>query len=393
MPPDVSSPPRPTSPPALPPPTGASPADASAPVSGKIRPSPTPIATYRIQLTAGFDFDAATALIDHLVDLGVSHVYLSPVLQAVPGSRHGYDVTDPHLVDLERGGEHAFRRLTTTAHERGLGLLLDIVPNHLAADPRSPAWADVLRHGRASGMARWFDLGWSHGTIDVPDRLLLPVLGDELDAAIDAGDIRLVRTGHDLVLQVYDQRIPLSDESVAEIVDAVASALDAAGAAGTTAQQRFATLAHGFQQRMLDRDHVGPSADDHRVVRVLGDLADRTPEIGDEIDSLLAAMSDDPGTLAWVLERQHYRLSHWREARRHLDRRRFFDVAELVGVRQEDPDVFATTHARVLAMVAAGQVDGLRVDHPDGLADPVGYLERLRRAIGDRWLVDRKSVV
>lgn len=385
-----------------PPPAGRSvspgaPAASVAPWSG-----PPPLATYRIQLTATFGFDAATDLLDHLVDLGVSHVYLSPVLQAVPGSRHGYDVIDPHLVDLDRGGEHAFRRLADTAHDRGLGVLLDIVPNHLAADPRSPAWADVLRHGRASGMARWFDLGWAHGTVDVPDRLLLPILGDDLDVVVAAGDVRLGRTGHDLVLRVYDQCLPLCDESVAEIVDAVASALEATAgpegadepdAAGGSDRRRFATLAHAFQQRMLDADHGGSPADDHRVVCILGGLADHSAEIGNEIDALLAAMSSDPGTLDWVLERQHYRLAHWREARTRLDRRRFFDVAELVGVRQEDPDVFAATHTRVLNMVAAGQVDGLRVDHPDGLADPTGYLQRLRHEIGDRWLVVEKILV
>ena len=363
---------------------------------------PAPLATYRIQLTASFGFDAATDLLDHLVDIGVSHVYLSPVLQAVPGSRHGYDVIDPHLVDLDRGGEHSFRRLTDTAHERGLGVMLDIVPNHLAADPRSPAWADVLRHGRSSGMARWFDLGWAHGTVDVPDRLLLPILGDELDVVVAAGDVRLGRTGHDLVLWVYDQCLPLCDESVAEIVDAVASALEATAGpggadepdeAGGADRRRFATLAHGFQQRMLDADHVGSPADDHRVVCVLGGIADHSAEIGHEIDALLAAMSSDPGTLDWVLERQHYRLAHWREARTRLDRRRFFDVADLVGVRQEDPDVFTATHVRLLNMVAAGQVDGLRVDHPDGLADPTGYLHRLRHEIGDRWLVVEKILV
>ncbi len=382
------------------------PPDASSALSAPSSPSfssspdgPAPLATYRIQLTPTFGFDAATDLLDHLVEVGVSHVYLSPVLQAVPGSRHGYDVIDPHLVDLERGGEHAFRRLVTTAHERGLGVLLDIVPNHLAADPRSPAWADVLRHGRSSGMARWFDLAWGHGTTEVPDRLLLPVLGDELDVAVGNGDVRLGRTGHDLVLRVYEQSLPLCDESVAEIVDAVASALDAAmpaapvdavDAPGGTVRRRYATLAHGFQQRMMDPARVGATADDHRVVCVLGDLADRSAEIADEIDALLAAMSGDPGTLDWVLERQHYRLAHWREARTRLDRRRFFDVADLVGVRQEDPEVFAATHGRTLSMVAAGLIDGVRVDHPDGLADPTGYLERLRQEIGDRWLVVEK---
>lgn len=262
----------------------------------------TPTATYRLQLQPEFPFSAAEDAVPYLASLGVSHLHLSPVLEAVPGSRHGYDVVDHGRVRAELGGEEGLRRLARTAREHGLGLVLDIVPNHMAADPRhNHALREVLREGPDSPYARWFDIDWAAGG----GRMLLPVLGGRIGDEM----ARMRLDGE--VLRYGEQEFPLR--------------------AGT---------AH------LD-----------------------LPEL---------------------LDAQHYRLGWWRLARTELNYRRFFTISDLIGVRVEDPEVFAATHGKILELVREGVVDGLRIDHPDGLADPAGYLERLSEASGGVWTVVEK---
>ncbi|AEW97080.1 MULTISPECIES: malto-oligosyltrehalose synthase [Streptomycetaceae] len=265
---------------------------------------PPPTATYRLQLQPGFPFSAAEAAVPYLAALGVSHLHLSPVLEAVPGSTHGYDVTDHDRVRAELGGEEGLRSLSRTARAHGMGLVLDVVPNHMAVPvPQrlNRALWEVLRDGPASRFAHWFDIDWAAGG----GRVLLPVLGgrlaDELPALrVDGGELR------------YHE--------------------------------------HAFPLR--------------------------------------------PGTghlpLPELLAAQHYRLAWWRLARTELNYRRFFTIAELIAVRVEEPDVFAATHGTVLRLLREGVADGLRVDHPDGLADPAGYLRRLDEATGGRWTVVEK---
>ncbi|MGM1075292.1 malto-oligosyltrehalose synthase [Streptomyces sp. H28] len=267
------------------------------------RPDPAvPTATYRLQLQPGFPFAAAAAAVPYVASLGVSHLHLSPVLEAVPGSAHGYDVVDHARVRAELGGEEGLRALSRTAREHGLGLVVDIVPNHMAMAPRhNHALWEVLREGPTSRYARWFDIDWQAQD----GRVLLPVLGGPLGAELD----RIEADGD--VLRYYDHVFPLRE--------------------GT------------------------------------GDLP--LPEL---------------------LDAQWYRLAWWRLARTELNYRRFFSISELIGVRVEDPEVFEATHATVLALLHEGVVDGLRVDHPDGLADPDGYLRRLHEASGGRWTVVEK---
>ncbi|MGW2653015.1 malto-oligosyltrehalose synthase [Streptomyces sp. NPDC001478] len=262
----------------------------------------TPSATYRLQLQPEFPFSAAEDAVPYLASLGVSHLHLSPVLEAVPGSRHGYDVVDHGRVRAELGGEEGLRRLARTARRHGLGLVLDIVPNHMAADPRhNHALREVLREGPGSPYARWFDIDWAAGG----GRLLLPVLAGRL------GEERERMRVDGEVLRYGEQEFPL----------------------------RAGTARLGL------------------------------PEL---------------------LDAQHYRLAWWRLARTELNYRRFFTVSELIGVRVEDPAVFEATHAKILELVRDGVVDGLRIDHPDGLADPAGYLERLSAASGGVWTVVEK---
>jgi len=257
-----------------------------------------PSSTYRLQIRPGFDLDDAAAVVDYLRRLGVGAVYTSPLLAAAPGSTHGYDVVDPTRANPELGGEAARVRLVRTARDAGLGVVVDIVPNHMSVEvpAANPWWWDVLTHGPGSQYASYFDIDWSRGPI------LLPVLGSD---AVDDLEVRDDR------LRYYEHEFPL-----------------APGTAG--------------------------------------------------------------GTAAAVHERQHYRLVSWRRGNAELTYRRFFDITTLAGVRVEDPAVFAATHDEVLRWVTAGEVDGLRVDHPDGLADPGGYLRRLRAAAPEAWLVVEK---
>lgn len=261
-----------------------------------------PTAMYRIQLQPEFPFGAAAAAVPYLASLGVSHLHLSPVLEAVPGSTHGYDVVDPARVRGELGGEEGLRALSATAREHGLGLVLDIVPNHMAMAPRhNRALWEVLREGPKSPYARWFDIDW-----EAQDgQVLLPVLGRPVGAELGS----LTVDGD--VLRYHDHVFPLRE--------------------GT------------------------------------GELP-----------------------LPQLLDAQWYRLGWWRLARTELNYRRFFSISELIGVRVEDPEVFEATHGKVLQLLHEDVVDGLRVDHPDGLADPDGYLLRLHEATGGRWTVVEK---
>ncbi|MFA3876142.1 malto-oligosyltrehalose synthase [Streptomyces sp. MMCC 100] len=274
----------------------------ASPVSAAAHSSSSPSATYRLQLQPAFPFEAAAAAVPYLASLGVSHLHLSPVLEAVPGSPHGYDVVDHARVRAELGGEEGLRALSRTAREHGLGLVVDIVPNHMAMSPRhNRALWEVLRRGPESPYARWFDIDWQAQG----GRLLLPVLGAPVGEVL--GDLRVDGD----VLRYHEHAFPLRD--------------------GT---------------------------------------------------------ADLP--LPRLLDAQWYRPVWWRLARTELNYRRFFSISELIGVRVEDPEVFEATHATVLRLLHEGVIDGLRVDHPDGLADPDAYLERLHQASGGRWTVVEK---
>jgi (1->4)-alpha-D-glucan 1-alpha-D-glucosylmutase len=262
----------------------------------------TPRATYRIQLNREFSFAQAEEIAPYLDRLGVSHVYASPITTAVPGSQHGYDVTDPTRVNPELGGEDGLRSLVAALRSRGMGLIIDIVPNHMGvAGGHNPYWNDVLRHGEASDYAHWFDIDWRQP-------LLLPILGAPLTDVLAAGDLALDRSGAEPELVLYgDQRLPLRAE-----------------------------------------------------------------------DSEALPAADDRKGLTRLLERQHYRLGWWRQANDELNWRRFFTINDLAGLRIEDSEVFEQTHALYFRLWEEGLIDGVRIDHVDGLSDPAGYCRKLR---------------
>ncbi len=278
-------------------------------VPGGERKRGVPAATYRLQVHAGFRLEDAAEVVGYLADLGVTHAYSSPLLRSAEGSNHGYDTVDHAHIDEARGGKAGFDRFVAALHERGLGLVLDLVPNHMGVDDpaAAPWWWDVLQHGQDSAHAGAFDIDWAFGG----GKVRLPVLG----SADDVEKLEVVSGG--------------------------------AGGDGTAELRYY--------------DHRFPIA----------------PGTGD-------------GTPQEVHARQHYELVDWRRADGDLNYRRFFAINTLAGLRVEDPAIFDATHELVLQLVRDGAVDGLRIDHPDGLADPKGYLDRLAEASGGRWTVVEK---
>jgi (1->4)-alpha-D-glucan 1-alpha-D-glucosylmutase len=274
---------------------------------------PVPVSTYRVQLRPpaddhpGFGFDDAAGVVPYLAALGITHLYCSPYLQAAPGSTHGYDVVDHSRLNKELGGQAAFDRMVGACRDAGLGIVLDVVPNHMAtSEPESQnaQWWSVLRDGPDSPYAQWFDIDWQ--SADNPGKVLVPILGAPLGEVLDELKVEGDR------IRYYDHEVPIAP---ATLVD---------------------------------------------------------------------------GDLAATLERQHYRLCHWKVAGEELNYRRFFDVTTLAGVRVEVPEVLDATHRLVVQQVRDGIVDGLRIDHPDGLADPSGYLDRLGEQTGGSWVVVEK---
>ncbi|AHG91347.1 malto-oligosyltrehalose synthase [Gemmatirosa kalamazoonensis] len=339
--------------------------------------APPLTATYRLQLHAGFGFDDARAIVPYVARLGASHLYLSPVTAARPGSRHGYDVADPRAANPELGGDAAFRALCDAAHAEGLGVLVDIVPNHMGVGPANPFWMDVLRWGRDSRFAGVFDVDWS-----VPGReglLVLPVLGDDLAAVLDRRELKLDWRDDEFRFVYFEHEWPVDPRTVHRVF----------------AFEHTQELSpKGRNQVVALRDALfpegGASLDEASASRAAQSLADAvrgSAELRAYVDHVLAQFADGEAgryRVEALLQLQNWRAVHWRRGPREINYRRFFDIGELAAVRAEDPAVFAVTHQWILDRVAEGLVDGLRVDHVDGLRDPRGYLERLRGAVDER---------
>ncbi|CAN5863780.1 malto-oligosyltrehalose synthase [soil metagenome] len=345
-----------------------------------------PRATYRLQLNGSFDFASAGAVAPYLARLGVSHLYSSPILQTAPGSTHGYDVVDPRRVNSELGGGGAFKSLQRTLAETGLGIVLDIVPNHLAITSDNPWWWDVLENGRSSRYARVFDVDWRPPEPALRDAILLPILGDHYGRELEAGRIQLEREGAHFLVTYHEHRLPLAPSSLEGLLD------EGARRAGS---DELAVLAEVLGRLPDSTDGERASVHrHHRDTSVLLDWLERLfeeqPDVARVVDQLVAEIDRDPDRLDDLLEMQNYRLAFWRAAGRDLGYRRFFDITTLAGVRVEDEEVYEETHARVLGWLREGVLDGLRVDHPDGLRDPAEYFARIRRDAPRTWLVVEK---
>ena len=334
--------------------------------------------TYRLQLTKEFGFAQAAAIVPYLKALRITHVYASPFMRARSGSTHGYDVVDHAAFNPELGGEAGFDTLSAALKTNGMGLILDFVPNHMGVHfADNMWWLDVLEWGPKSRFAKSFDIDWDLLPHRRKPGVLLPILGTSYGEALDNGDIRLEYDAEAGSFSAYyfEHRLPIAPQSYREILRAVA----AAEAEDSPADRAVLSLAEAYR-----RTGIPDAESAARLRSALKDLSGA----GDVIRRGLAAFRPENGrtqahALHMLLERQHYRLSHWKLASSDINYRRFFDVNSLAGLRVEDRDTFDRVHKLVRRLIETDRIQGLRIDHIDGLHDPIGYLQRLRRLIRD----------
>lgn len=348
-----------------------------------------PRATYRVQFNQDFTFDDAIKILPYLSRLGVSHVYCSPILRARPGSMHGYDIVAHDQINPELGGAEGFDRFVQVLRQHEMGLLLDMVPNHMGVLGADNAWwMDVLENGVASAYAQYFDIDWHPFNADLEGKVLVPVLGEPYGNVLASGDLALAfeRESGAFALRYHEHRFPLDPRSYPLVLKRAEELLT-----GAEARAAVSNLTAAFGH-LPARDAHGVEATAARVrdketcKGQLARLADRQAAVARAIDVALgefnAAGAHD--ALHELLEVQAYRLAYWRVASDEINYRRFFDINDLAALRMESEQVFEATHAFVLELAASGVVDGLRIDHPDGLYDPAQYFKRLQEGYARR---------
>jgi len=348
-----------------------------------------PRATYRLQLNGDFTFDDAARIVPYLARLGVSHAYCSPILRARPGSLHGYDIVAHDEVNPELGGREGFERFAAALRRHDMGILLDMVPNHMGVLGADNAWwMDVLENGPASAYAQYFDIDWHPVNVDLDGKVLLPVLGEHYGNALADPALALAfeREAGGFALRYHEHRLPLDPRSYPALLERAAPRVAEPGA-----RAALASLAAAFGH-LPARDAAAPEALAERArdkalhQKRLAELCAGTAAAAQAIEAALAELNA-PGpreALHALLEAQAWRLAYWRVASDEINYRRFFDINGLAALRMENEQVFEATHAFVLELAAAGAIDGLRIDHPDGLYDPAQYFRRLQEGYARR---------
>jgi len=354
-----------------------------------------PRATYRLQLKRTFTLRDATALVPYFDALGISHLYCSPYTRARPGSEHGYDVVDHNSINPEIGTQADLDRFVATLRAHGMGHILDLVPNHVGVMGAENAWwMDVLENGQASIYAQFFDIDWQSVDPVVSGKVLVPVLGDRYGSVLERGELVLTfeREAGALAVYYHEHRFPLDPRDYPVILER-ALALLPRERLSEELRDEFSSLITGFGH-LPDRRQPAPAAIEERhrdkevhkrrLTRLCARSEGALPEA---IEAAVLAFNGVAGdsasfdALHTLLESQAYRLAYWRVAADEINYRRFFDVNDLAALRMENESVFEATHRLVLELVAAGKVDGLRIDHPDGLYDPAQYFWRLQRHV------------
>ncbi|MGB7168060.1 MAG: malto-oligosyltrehalose synthase [Acidobacteriaceae bacterium] len=341
-----------------------------------------PLSTYRVQLHADFTFADAEAVLPYLKSLGIGDCYASPIFEARPGSLHGYDVTRHDRLNPELGGEEGFGRFADRLRELGMGLLLDIVPNHMGVGNDSVWWQDVLENGRASRYANYFDIEWEPLNPDMRNKLLLPILGSQYGDELEGKRIQIVVADGQLRAQYYDHLMPLAPRSLPFVFPD--AELDELG------------VPQSFRDLLRETAHIPPheTTDANLTAQRQQQLEELRPRLRAALLSesmqeplrraleRINGVAGDPRSfdrLHELLEQQPWRLAFWRVSSEEINYRRFFDINDLVGLRMENPEVFAKTHGLVRRLLASGEVTGLRIDHCDGMLNPRQYLIRLQR--------------
>jgi (1->4)-alpha-D-glucan 1-alpha-D-glucosylmutase len=357
-----------------------------------------PLATYRLQLGSSLTFDDAAALLPYLERLGVSDCYTSPFFETASQASHGYDVNDHNRLRDELGGEPALQRFATVLRARGMGLLVDLVPNHMGiAHNNNAHWREVLEHGAATPSAAYFDIEWSPVKVELTGRVLLPILGDQYGVVLDSGQLQLVLDGDGFSVRYYDWSMPLAARSWARILGHRLGELHDRLAAEDADLAELGSLVAWFTT-MPSRTETEPGRitagrqelDTGR--KKLGALLAASPAVRSFVEDNVRIFNGTPGDprsfdlLDGLLSEQAYRLAYWRVAGEEINYRRFFDINELAAIRMEEPEVFAETHRLIFRLVRDGVITGLRVDHPDGLYAPAEYFRQLQdgcaRALG-----------
>src|SRR3954471_8041434 len=343
-------------------------------------PPATPIATYRLQLSADFDFDAAASVVPYLKALGITHLYASPFMRARKGSTHGYDVTDHARFNPELGGEAGFERLSAVLRQHDLGLILDFVPNHVGVHfADNPWWLDVLEWGPTSPHAASFDIDWELLPYRARGGVLLPIIGSSYGQALESGEIELRYDASEGSFSAwyFEHRLPIAPERYGEILRMI---VKEAGAEQSAPGKAMLALAVRYQ---------GPRRPNRKEAPAFKAELKGIAEAADIITRGLEAYRAGPDrtaptlSLHHLLERQHYKLGQWRLASSEINYRRFFDVNSLAGLPVEDAGTFEAIHRLVKRLIADGKLQGLRLDHIDGLRDPAQYFQRLRKLIRD----------
>jgi (1->4)-alpha-D-glucan 1-alpha-D-glucosylmutase len=354
-----------------------------------------PRATYRLQLNAAFTLRHATELIPYLASLGISHVYCSPYFRARPGSVHGYDVVDHNSINPEIGSREDLEEFVRTLRAHSMGHILDIVPNHVGVMGADNAWwMDVLENGPASAYAQFFDIDWQSVDPALAGKVLVPVLGDPYGTVLERGELelRFEYPAGSLAIFYHEHRFPLDPRTYPVVLER-ALEMEPAKTLSDEDRAEFSSLSAAFghlpeRQELSEARLAERQRDEDVHKRRLARLSTRNPVLIEAIHAAVKTLSGTPGdrasfnTLHELLDAQAYRLAYWRVASDEINYRRFFDVNDLAALRMENQVVFDTTHALVLELLAQGKLDGLRIDHPDGLYDPAQYFRRLQARAG-----------
>lgn len=367
-------------------------------------PSRIPSATYRLQLNEKFPLRDAIALVPYLDSLGISDLYLSPVLMARPGSVHCYDVTDHSLINPELGTMQDLEALSAELERRGMSIILDVVPNHMCvAHPSNKWWWDVLENGPSSAYASYFDIDWNPPKAELANKVLLPVLGDQYGKVLEAGQLRVAYSAGAFTVSYYETAYPAAPASWRFILEPALMRLreragDSEDPRITELESILTALSYLPSRTEADPDRQRERYREKEVIkRRLSDLTGNYPEVQACIDDSINRINGREGEpnsfdrLDEMLADQPYRLSYWRVAADEINYRRFFDINDLGAIRVEDPPVFQAVHAVVMDLIRRGIVKGLRVDHPDGLFEPARYFEELQQAAAAATGADAES--